>query len=296
MVCRGCGFVSNHLLLNAFDPTQFESASGSSRGGRGKGVYVREIVNRNVKRDEEIRGYARKAFVKAGRMYEPPVDLVRVLRAISDARDYTPEESAETVPLNTVLEGKGGVFFRAVRGPDRGSNAPKRVWKPTQKTPVPHRLGGLNVAELIGVIMYALGGSMEETARFVRAVAKKKVDDGYGLIERTARKPGVDRVLQPLLKARPQRVANHIYTFFPNASRWTPEKIAWIRRRTRALLETERVPDDLAFRGSAYVYESLHRSNARAVPTPFRSDGEKRAFYEAYRTTSFASDVRNSPA
>lgn len=292
MKCRKCGLVSDQLMLNAYDPTQMGGETTPTRGGRGRGVYVREIVNRNVKRNEELKGYVRKAFAKAKRTGEPPQPVLAILRTISDARDYTPDESAETVPLHTVVEGKGGVLFRAVRASNRVSNARKQVWKPEGKTSVPHRLGGLNVGELIGVIEYVLGGSMDALVEFVRAVTMKKVDDGYGLVQRTVRKPGVDRVLQPLLKERPKRVVDRMHTFFSNASRWSSEKSTWMRRRARALLETERVPDDLVFRGLEYVYATMHRSNARAVPVPFRSERETREFYEAYRATPFASNVR----
>lgn len=290
LVCRACGTVSNQLVLNAFDPSKFGNAPRTARGGVG-GRYVREIVNRKVRREEEVRGHIRSAFRKAKRQTDPPERLVSILFAISDARDYTPDETPDSVPKGTILEGKGGVSFRSVDSSAKTTNGPRRVWKPVGGKSVPHKLAGLNVGELIGVVEYVQGGTLEEMCAFVQAVTKKKVSDGHALVRKTLAKPGIDRVLRPLYRERTKRALERIHSFFPDLSRWDPEKTRWVRARARALVETDLVPVELALYGAAKVHDAMYGTATRNVPEAFPTADVEREFVRAYRATRYASEL-----
>lgn len=259
LVCRECGLVSNQLVFSNFNSSNLPpngnrplSRENRAPGGKG-GVKTFGKVDPIVKRQQDIQGLVAKVYQQAGSLQNPPKDVIDLVSKISEARDYTPRVDPDKYPIGTIVEGREGVEYVVEKGKGvEGGN----VWKladPKQK--VPHRLRGIVILELVGIIRYINGVSMEAVHEFWNAASKKPPKNGFVVLRKLMKDDGVSQILYPIYRRCRDKANEAMTTYYPENKLFSKEETQWIRQRINRVIDTMTVPVELAVRGTLVLFD-----------------------------------------
>lgn len=299
MVCRECGLESNQLVFNTFNsanlPPNANRPVARNRGGGGKGVVTYAKQETEVKRQQDIRALVSKVYQQAGSLSQnPPENVVDLVAKISGERDYTPRESPDKYPVGTIIEGRDGVEYEVQKG--KGSEGGK-TWKlANAKQKVPHRLRGIVIYELVGIIRYILGTSMETVEEFWKAASTKPPKNGFVVLRKLMKDDGVSKVLNPLYRQRRDKANEKMTSYYPELRLFSAEEKRWIFQRMNRVIDTMTVPPELAVRGSLVLFDLLQTGKCIHLSECLKrfrlTKRQWNEFYETLKTTKFKSDLK----
>lgn len=259
LVCIKCGHVSNHIAFSTFDsgnlpPTVNRPQSGQNpvSGGKG-GKKTFGPVDPVVKRQQDIKGLVEKVYQQAGYNQPPSKDLINLVAQISEARDYTPREDPSKYAVGTIVEGREGVEYVVAEG--KGVEK-RKVWKLADpKEKVPHRLRGIVILELVGIIRYITGVSMETVQAFWNAASNKPPKNGFVVLRKLMKDDGVSQILSPMYRLRREKAIDSMKSYYPEKKLFSREDEIWIRKRVNVVSEEMTVSNELAIRGTMVLYD-----------------------------------------